>query len=133
VGNKSVAEKLLIKPNTAVWWSDPSHAGLIEPLPDGVRSVDAPGAAATALVFAADAASLRATLGAHRAELGGAAAFWVAYPKANRTDINRDSLWPILSEFGMRPVSQVALDEVWSALRFRMLRPGEPPFSGGQS
>jgi hypothetical protein len=32
----------------------------------------------------------------------------------------------------MRPVSQVAVDEVWSALRFRPLRPGEPPFTGGR-
>jgi hypothetical protein len=41
------------------------------------------------------------------------------------TDINRDSLWPILSEHGMRPISQVAVDETWSALRFRALREGE--------
>jgi hypothetical protein len=32
----------------------------------------------------------------------------------------------------MRPVSQVAVDEVWSALRFRLLKPGEPPFTGGR-
>ena len=55
---------------------------------------------------------------------------WVAYPKGNRTDLNRDSLWPILGEFGMRPISQVAIDEVWSALRFRPLADGEPPFTG---
>lgn len=30
----------------------------------------------------------------------------------NRTDINRDSLWPILSEYRMRQTSQVALDAV---------------------
>jgi hypothetical protein len=36
------------------------------------------------------------------------AAFWVAYPKGGRADINRDSLWPILAEDGFRPVSRVA-------------------------
>jgi hypothetical protein len=46
--------------------------------------------------------------------------------------VNRDSLWPILAEHGLRPVSQVAIDDVWSALRFRALRPGEPPFTGGR-
>jgi len=56
----------------------------------------------------------------------------IAYPKANKTDINRDSLWPILAEFGMRPISQVAIDDVWSALRFRVLRTGEAPFTGGR-
>jgi hypothetical protein len=53
-------------------------------------------------------------------------------PKANRADLNRDTLWPVLGEYGMRPVSQVAVDEVWSALRFRPLKPGEPPFTGGR-
>jgi hypothetical protein len=42
-------------------------------------------------------------------------------------DLTRDTLWPVLGEYGMRPVSQVAVDEVWSALRFRPLKVGEPP------
>ena len=29
--------------------------------------------------------------------------------------------------------SQVAVDDTWSALRFRALRPGEPPFTGASS
>jgi hypothetical protein len=46
---------------------------------------------------------------------------WVAYPKAGQlgTDLSRDSLAAALSEHGIRPVRQVALDDVWSALRFR--------------
>ncbi|HEV3505874.1 MAG TPA: hypothetical protein VHS79_08535 [Actinomycetes bacterium] len=43
------------------------------------------------------------------------------------------TLWPILSELGLRPVTQVSIDQVWSALRFRPLRQGEAPFSGGRS
>ena len=58
-------------------------------------------------------------------------ALWVLYPKANRTDVNRDTLWPILAGYGLRPISQVAVDEVWSALRFRPLREGEAPFAPG--
>jgi hypothetical protein len=41
-------------------------------------------------------------------------------------------LWPILSEYAMRPIGQVAVDEVWSALRFRALKEGEAPFTGGR-
>jgi hypothetical protein len=46
---------------------------------------------------------------------------WVAYPKAGQlgTDLNRDSLARLLAEDGIRPVRQVALDDTWSALRFR--------------
>ncbi len=129
---RSVADKLLIKPDTTVWSSRPDRLDLVQPLPDGVRQVDGPEQATTALVFADDAATLRGILDAHRAQLGRPDVFWVAYPKANRADINRDSLWPILAEYGMRPIGQVAVDEVWSALRFRPLKAGEPPFTGGR-
>jgi hypothetical protein len=128
---KSVADKLLIKPGAAVWSSDPDRLALVGPLPEGVRPADAPGEADAALVWADDAASLRAVLAAEQGSLADADAFWVLYPKGNRADVNRDSLWPILAEHDMRPISQVAVDEVWSALRFRALREGEPPFTGG--
>jgi hypothetical protein len=46
---------------------------------------------------------------------------WVAYPKAGQlgTDPNRDILAKELQKRGAQPVRQIALDEVWSALRFR--------------
>ncbi|MGH4031187.1 hypothetical protein ACQB60_19880 [Actinomycetota bacterium Odt1-20B] len=46
---------------------------------------------------------------------------WVAYPKGGRlgTDLNRDSLAAALIERGVRPVRQIAVDDTWSALRFR--------------
>lgn len=132
MSTKSVAEKLLIKPNTTVWSSHASHLDLLEPLPDAVRHVDAPEQATTALVFADDADSLRDILTEHRDHLADPSTLWVAYPKGNRTDINRDTLWPILGEYGMRPIGQVSVSEVWSALRFRPLKDGEAPFQGGR-
>ena len=46
---------------------------------------------------------------------------WAAYPKAGQlgTDLNRDILSKELQKRGAQPVRQVAIDEVWSALRFR--------------
>jgi hypothetical protein len=46
---------------------------------------------------------------------------WIAYPKAGQlgTDLNRDKLRESLDSAGIQPVRQVAIDEVWSALRFR--------------
>jgi hypothetical protein len=132
MSTKSVAEKLLIKPNTTLWSSSPTRLGLVEPLPEGVRRVDAPEQATVALVFADDADSLRDVLAAHQDRLARPDILWVAYPKANRADINRDTLWPMLGEYGMRPITQVSVDEVWSALRFRPYREGEAPFTGGR-
>jgi hypothetical protein len=74
-------------------------------------------------------ASLRDVLAAHKDRMSQPNVLWVAYPKANRADINRDTLWPILGEHGMRPIGQVSVDEVWSAMRFRPLKEGEAPFS----
>lgn len=132
MAEKSIAQKLLIRPGTKVWCSDPRQFGLLGPLPDGVIAIDSVTSAETGVVFAADSASLRATLAANRDGLAVPATFWVAYPKGNRTDMNRDSLWPILTEYGMRPIGQVAINDVWSALRFRPLREGEAPFTGGR-
>jgi hypothetical protein len=46
---------------------------------------------------------------------------WVAYPKARQlgTDLNRDVLAELVKAHDVRPVRQVSLDEVWSALRLR--------------
>ena len=46
---------------------------------------------------------------------------WIAYPKAGKlgTDLNRDILAALLTGRGVQPVRQVAIDETWSALRFR--------------
>jgi hypothetical protein len=46
---------------------------------------------------------------------------WIAYPKGGKlgTDVNRDILRNSLESRGVQPVRQIALDEVWSALRFR--------------
>lgn len=47
---------------------------------------------------------------------------WLAYPKGGSgipTDLNRDQLWAVLQSSGWRPVRNVAIDGVWSALRFR--------------
>jgi hypothetical protein len=44
---------------------------------------------------------------------------WVSYPKgkAVKTDLNRDVVRVALQQVGLETVSQVSIDEVWSALR----------------
>lgn len=48
---------------------------------------------------------------------------WFAYPKKSSqkytTDISRDDGWQPLGDIGFEPVRHVAIDEDWSALRFR--------------
>jgi hypothetical protein len=46
---------------------------------------------------------------------------WIAYPKAGQlgTDLNRDILWKRLQNEGIQGVRQIAIDDTWSAMRFR--------------
>lgn len=131
MSTKTIAEKLLIKPDTAVWLSHHDRLSLLGPLPDGAGAVEQIDQAGIAVLFADDAASLRAILAEQNGKLTSPGVVWVTYPKANKTDINRDSLWPLLTAYGLRPNGQVAIDDVWSALRFRAQKPGEAPFTGG--
>ncbi len=48
---------------------------------------------------------------------------WFAYPKKSskeyETNLSRDDGWQPLDDLGYEGVRQVAIDEDWSALRFR--------------
>lgn len=52
------------------------------------------------------------------------ALFWLCYPKKSSkvykwSNCNRDTVAKVLAEEGFEPVRNVAIDEDWSALRFR--------------
>jgi hypothetical protein len=57
------------------------------------------------------------------AKAKGDAVVWFAYPKGtskNYTcEINRDTGWQTLGDAGFEPVRMIAIDEDWSAVRFR--------------
>ncbi len=115
----SVAKKLQIKDGQRVLVANkPSDVDL--GLPPDVATEDA-GAADAVVAFVTHGAELDDLAAAaidagRRDELA-----WVAYPKAGKldTDLNRDSLNSAMNEKGLQAVRQVAIDEVWSALRFR--------------
>jgi hypothetical protein len=47
---------------------------------------------------------------------------WFAYPKGTskiKTDINRDTIRLTGEEFGIKTVTAIAINDIWSALRFR--------------
>ena len=48
--------------------------------------------------------------------------FWICYPKGGgkiKSDIKRETVWKAFEIANLRPVSQIAIDETWSALRGR--------------
>jgi hypothetical protein len=56
-------------------------------------------------------------------KLVGDGLLWFAYPKGSskkfKCDFNRDTGWTLLGQQGFEPVRVVAIDNDWSALRFR--------------
>ena len=114
-----LAAKLQIKPGTQVAvvaapTDAPDLAGL------GPLATD-PAQAGAVIAFARRRADLSQTAGPAVEAARDDRLAWIAYPKAGQlgTDINRDSLAAAVAELGIRPVRQVSLDGVWSALRFR--------------
>ena len=92
-------------------------------LPAGVKIEQKPtGEFDFAHVFAKDRKELEQFIDRVLETIQYDATLWISYPKGSsgvETDLNRDKLWKALSKKGMRPVTQVSIDEVWSAMRFR--------------
>jgi hypothetical protein len=48
---------------------------------------------------------------------------WVCYPKRTstkyKTDIDRNKIWDLFADYEYEPVSQISIDDDWSAVRFR--------------
>jgi hypothetical protein len=78
-----------------------------------------------ALAFATQQAELDRLSTILPAESEGDVVLWFAYPKGTSKrytcEFNRDTGWHIIRAAGFDSVRQVAIDEDWSALRFRRL------------
>jgi hypothetical protein len=115
-----VAAKLQIKPGMSVALVDVPEDHGVE-LPERCTTTPDPDTADAVLVFVRDRAGLDASAEPAIAAGRRDALAWVAYPKAGQlgTDLNRDSLAAAVKDRGVQPVRQVAIDDVWSALRLR--------------
>ena len=84
---------------------------------EGVKELD------FAIAFVLTQAELDAAVKAIVSRARGDAVVWVAYPKGSSkrytSTINRDTGWDSLGAGGFEGVRMVAIDEDWSALRFR--------------
>ena len=115
-----LAQKMGIKQGQTVYVGN-APEGLALDLPDDVRLADDVLGAEAVLVFVRDSSDLAAHAGPFLDAARRDAIAYVAYPKGAQlgTDLNRDVAWRLLSGQGIRPVRQIAIDDVWSALRFR--------------
>ena len=75
------------------------------------------------LAFAVTQTELDKYAAAFARKADGDALLWFAYPKGSSRryacEFNRDTGWDVIREAGFDSVRMVAIDEDWSALRFR--------------
>ena len=118
----ALARKLQVKPGNRVLVLDAPEGYLevlgapadAEPAQDGAYDV--------VQVFVKDRLDVERHAATAFRALRPGGVLWFAYPKQSAkvaTDLTRDRGWDVVAQAGLRPVAQVAIDEVWSALRFR--------------
>jgi hypothetical protein len=124
MGAEAVLKKLFFKGQTPILvLNAPTEAkALLAAFGPKVLTL-AKGKAAFVLAFAANKAEAAKIGKAAPKFLESGAVFWIAYPKGSskkyKADINRDSLNELIEGFGYDGVSLVALDEDWSAMRYK--------------
>lgn len=88
-----------------------------------LRSLDESRQTNFLLAFVTRLVEIEAIAAALAKKAPGDALVWFAYPKGSskkyKCEFNRDTGWEPLGKAGFEPVRQVAIDEDWSALRFR--------------
>lgn len=121
----SLAKKLNFKPGQTV----EVHAH-----PEGVDLGDVvvvgSGATGGVVTFARTLAEIAGIIGPVLEALAANQIAWVLYPKAGKlgTDLNRDILWRHLGHaHGLTGVRQVAIDDTWSAMRFKLAEAAANP------
>ncbi|WP_297004211.1 hypothetical protein [uncultured Corynebacterium sp.] len=125
---RTIAEKLQIMPGSELLLGPmtPEQRALLDPLPAGVTVVDCADGidrdtSGVAVMFAADRAALDTLLADAFPLFTSSRAIWVGYPKGNRSDINRDSIWTRAEEFGWPLNGNISLPDTWSSVRFKRL------------
>lgn len=78
------------------------------------------------MAFCTKRAEVDAIANALLPKIEGDGAAWFVYPKSTskkyRCDFNRDNGWQVIGEHGYEPVRIAAIDEDWTALRFRKVQ-----------
>lgn len=126
MSEKTVLQRFQAKPGDgiALVVAEDGDRALLGALPDGATEAPVESAAIVVSVV-----RTRDELLARYAEqlpvASGARAVWVVYPKGGRADVNRDVVAGEARAYGWRGVSNIAVDNTWSAVRVRPLKDGE--------
>jgi hypothetical protein len=121
---KSVVQKLLLKPGSRALMLN-APAGYLDQFPKDVQFEQQLGDGPYDFIqlFATHKDDLISRAPKLRAAAKPNGLVWIAYPKGKAlpTDLNRDIVRLTLEPLGLETVSQVAIDDTWSALRAKIV------------
>jgi len=121
----ATVKKLGLKPGmrALVVGAPSGYIDSLAPLPDRIDVSESLGSAHDFVQFFATNKSEIAKLAKKLLQSAAPGALvWITYPKKSsgvNSDLSREAVWAAMEGTGWRPVSQIAVDEIWSALRFR--------------
>ncbi|MFN8497165.1 MAG: hypothetical protein U0641_04855 [Anaerolineae bacterium] len=124
MAENAILKKLYLKPGyrAIILNAPPSYGAVIADIPPTVTVAETlTGEFDFIQVFVVKRADLEAAAHSLAAALKPDGLLWATYPKAKAlgTDLKRETVWEALQPAGLRPVAQVAIDDTWSALRFK--------------
>jgi hypothetical protein len=122
MADTALIKKLQLKGRPLVLLNLPGHLDSFFP-EEAFRAEAMPKNAGAVLGFAENREELDKLIRLILPQIDPDAILWLAYPKKTpkryQSDITRDHGWGLLTAYHYEPVRQIALDEDWSALRFK--------------
>ena len=125
MGKTALTQKLRMQPGQRVLIlnSPPGYIEGLAPLPAGMVAEEVPGGKYGFVhLFVKDQAELEKFGPSALESVEYDGILWISYPKKSskvKTDLTRDVGWDFVARAGLKPVTQVSVDEIWSALRYR--------------
>ena len=125
--DKTLAQKLLLKPNQRIYLSraPEGYAELLGPLPEGATFVTDTRAQVDVIqLFVKNREELEDYLPKLKIRLSRYGVIWVIYYKGTSkidTDINRDTIVSWAKGIDLVPVRMISVDDDWSALMLKLV------------
>ncbi len=125
MAEKSIFQKMFIKPGMKMLVLNlpPELTTLFESMhPEVIRKDQPEKGLDQILLFVHSQEELEIQLPDYEPFLKRDGAYWICYPKLTsdkRSDIHRDTIWRYTGNYHLKPVSLIAIDKTWSALRLK--------------
>lgn len=125
MADTSLAKKLAIKPHYRILLinAPEGYRALMGELPEGATvTIQGDGPFDMVQAFGEQRAGLAEVVPAAIRAVKPDGLLWFTYPKKTgkiASDLSREVTWEVLAPHRWHPVTQISIDETWSALRFR--------------